>query len=387
MFIKQLKQRSLLQKERGLYRKPVEIDRREGKYIYVRNKKVLNMASNDYLGLGVSKDLSKKVAENFLKYSSSSSSSRLVSGNYSIINEAERAYAHYFGYPDALFFPSGYQANLGLLSAFFRRDDTLIYDKHIHASSIKGMVMSGASFKGFNHNSMTHLRKRLAKHSPRQAAVLTESLFSMDGDLLDIKAIKSLKDEFGFFSLIDEAHAFGAIGNKGRGIAREAADVALGTFGKAMGLFGAFALLPEGCKEYLYNFSSPLIYSTTLPEAHAASALDLLEIIEKYDSQRRYLSDISLFSRDHLTNYGLQIDGKAHVLAIRIGKEEQAVEASEILLKKGFFLLPARYPTVPQGKAILRLGMNALITEEDIKRFISAIKETFCDLIKIQVED
>jgi 8-amino-7-oxononanoate synthase len=377
MFAERFKNRLSLQQQAGLYRDPKEITGREGKYLLIGNRKVLNFASNDYLGLSVSEKLRQEVARNFQKYSTSSSSSRLVSGNYSVINKAEREYARYFGYEDALFFPSGYQANIGILSALFEQGDTVIFDKHIHASSIKGIALSGASFYGYNHNSMPHLSKRLDVSTQTQAAVLTESLFSMDGDFLDIEAFGKIKKRYGFLSLVDEAHAFGAVGEKGKGIARDTADIAVGTFGKALGLFGAFVLLPEGLKEYLFNFSSPLIYTTTLPEAHAASTIDLLEIISQCDDRRKQLKDISFLMKEGLEDEGFEITGDAHIIGIKIGDEESAVKVAQGLMKNGIFALPARYPTVPIRKAILRIGMTALHTEDDIKYFINILNQTF----------
>jgi 8-amino-7-oxononanoate synthase len=335
---------------------------------------VLNFSSNDYLGLGASEKLRQRAARNFQRYGTSSSSSRLVSGNYALISCAEEEYARYFGYEAALFFPSGYQANIGILSALFEKGDALIFDKHIHASSVKGMALSGASFQGYNHNSMNHLRRRL-EGKREQAAVLTESLFSMDGDFLDIKGFGRLKEDYGFFSIIDEAHAFGAVGEGGRGIAQQVADVAVGTFGKALGLFGAYVLMPAAVKEYLFNFSSPLIYTTTLPEAHAATAMDILEIIAESGEKRACLRDISRMMREGLVAEGFKAKGNAHIIALEMGDENRAAEISEALLARDIFALPVRYPTVPPGKAMLRIGMTALHTEEDLKIFLEALKD------------
>jgi len=377
MFKERFNSRLKAQKRAFLYRDTPEIEKREGKYLFISGRKVLNFSSNDYLGLGVLDDLKIKVAHNFQKYGTSSSSSRLVSGNYSVISQAEREYARYFGYKDALFFPSGYQANMGILSAFFEKGDTIIFDKHIHASSVKGISLSGASFKGYNHNTMSHLKKRLDANPKEQAAVLTESLFSMDGDFLDIDAFSRLKKEYGFLSIVDEAHAFGAVGEKGRGVAREVSDIAVGTFGKSLGLFGAFVLLPAGFKEYLFNFSSPLIYTTTLPEAHAASAIDLLEIISHSDKSRDHLEAVSRMMKEGLSREGFRVSGDAHILAVEVGEEDRAVVLARGLLKKNIFALPARFPTVPLHRAILRVSMTALHTEEDVVYFISALKELF----------
>ena len=310
MFAERFKNRLMLQQQAGLYREPPEVKIRDGKYLSIEGRRVLNFASNDYLGLGVSEELRQRAARNFEKYGTSSSSSRLVSGNYSIINEAEKEYASYFGYGDAIFFPSGYQANLGILSTILERGDTVIFDKHIHASSVKGMIDERGKFLGYNHNSMSHLGRRLEVCGGQQVAVLTESLFSMDGDLLDVNGLGKLKERCRFLTIVDEAHAFGAIGSGGRGIAGPVADIAVGTFGKALGLFGAFVLLPEGFKEYLFNFSSPLIYTTTLPEAHAATAIDILEIVERSEDRRNHLRDVSQFLKKGLRLEGFRVTGE-----------------------------------------------------------------------------
>ncbi|MBW1833395.1 MAG: pyridoxal phosphate-dependent aminotransferase family protein [Deltaproteobacteria bacterium] len=377
MFAERIKNRLLNQHNAGLYRKPVEINKRQEKYFFIGNRKVLNFASNDYLGLGVSDKLKRKVSGNFLKYATSSSSSRLVSGNYSVINQAEKEYARFFGYEDALFFPSGYQANIGIVSALFEKGDLLIFDKHIHASSVKGMLLSGADFHGYNHNSMSHLCKWLEKTSKNKPAVLTESLFSMDGDFLDVQGFKALKERFDFFSIVDEAHAFGATGENGKGIARDVADIGVGTFGKALGLFGAFVLMPADFKEYFFNFSSPLIYTTSLPEAHAASAIDLLGIISQCEKQRKHLREISSLTKEKLVYEGFCVKGDAHILAVEIGDENRALEISERLLEENIFVLPARYPTVPLHKAMLRIGMTALHTEKDVRKLVSSLKEAY----------
>jgi 8-amino-7-oxononanoate synthase len=375
MFAERYKNRLMVQKTSGLYRDPPEVTTKDGKFLLMGGRKILNFASNDYLGLSISEELRQKSSQNFRKYGTSSSSSRLVSGNYSVINKAENLYASYFGYSDALFFPSGYQANIGILSTFLEKGDTVIFDKHIHASSVKGMTMSGAVFYGYNHNSMSHLEKRLTAHRNGQVAVLTESLFSMDGDILDASGIKTLKDRYGFLTIVDEAHAFGAAGVEGRGIAGAVADIAVGTFGKAFGFFGAFVLLPEGFKEYLFNFSSPLIYTTTLPEAHAATAIDVLEIIERSEDRRTHLQGISGYMREGLRREGFRVSGDAHILALTVGDEEKAVKLSRRLLENNIFVLPARYPTVPLSHAILRISITALLEEKDIKSFITCIKK------------
>lgn len=363
-----------MQRQSGLFRDPPVIDRREGKYLFSNGARLLNFASNDYLGLGASEALRRKVARNFERYGASSSSSRLVSGNYALIKQAEAAYAQHFGYEAALFYPSGYQANLGVLSTLFQHGDTVVFDKHIHASSVKGLVLSGAKVRGYNHSSFAHLERRL-RYSIGPVGVVTESLFSMDGDCLNCDAMRALRQTYEFLCIVDEAHAFGAVGPGGRGLAPTVADVAVGTFGKALGLFGAFALMSSELKSYLLNFSSPQIYTTTLPEAHAASALDILDLICGAEAKRQYLQDLSRYFAQAMKSRGFTINGDAHIVAVEIGDEQLAVEMARKLYKSGLFILPARYPTVPLQKAILRISLTALHQRKDVDLLANKLVE------------
>ncbi len=375
MFDQRIASRLRHQRRLGLYRNPPAIAVRDGRHVVVGGRRLLNFASNDYLGLGCCPVLAARVAKHFKTYGASSSSSRLVSGHYDAITEAEAALAEYFGYESALFYPSGYQCNLGVISTLFEKGDTVFFDKHVHASSVKGMKLSGASVFGFRHNRMDHLARRLSTHGEDPSGLLTESLFSMDGDRLDVAGLARVKTTRRLLAVVDEAHAFGALGEKGRGIARSVADVAVGTFGKALGLFGAFVLLPARYREYLVNFSSPLIYSTTLPEAHGASAMDVLRRIEESDAPRERLAAVSRQMKRRLSEEGFSVTGDAHIIAVEIGDEEKAVALSRHLFGKGFFVFAARFPTVPLGKAILRIGMTALHDAADVADFVNGLRE------------
>lgn len=375
MFMDRFRHKLDVQRKSGLFRDPPVIDRREGKYVFSNGARLLSFASNDYLGLGASDALRRKVARNFERYGASSSSSRLVSGNYALIKQAEAAYAQHFGYEAALFYPSGYQANLGVLSTLFQPGDTVVFDKHIHASSVKGLVLSGAKVRGYNHSNFAHLERRL-RYSIGPVGVVTESLFSMDGDCLNCDAMQALRKRYDFLCIVDEAHAFGAMGPAGRGLATSVADVAVGTFGKALGLFGAFALMPSELKTYLLNFSSPQIYTTTLPEAQAASALDVLDQIIDADQKRHHLHDISRYFVQAIAKTGYPISGDAHILSVEIGDEQIAIDAARKLFKTGIFVVPARYPTVPLKKAILRVSLTAQHNKNDVDLFVKSFEET-----------
>lgn len=382
MFDQCVSDRLTLQKQTGLYRLPPVIEKREGKTVYLDGKPYLSFASNDYLGLADTPALKEILIRNIERYGTSSSSSRLVTGNYQVIREAEKSYAEYFGYEEALFFPSGFQANLGLLSTLFEPGDRVLVDQHIHASSVKGMALSGADVIGYRHGNLDHLEKKLKKLDADQGAVVTEALFSMDGNLLAVEKLARLKTRYGFLSIVDEAHSFGAIGPGGKGIAAGVADIAVGTFGKAFGLFGAFLLLPAKVKEYLLNFSAPLMFTTTLPPSHAGAARDILEIVGHADQEREKLAAISHAMKDTLLREGFRAFGDAHILGVELGEEDLAVRVSLGLKERGILVFPARYPTVALHHAILRIGMTALHEKEDVALFVRSLQEIFQKEVK-----
>ena len=380
MLTQRIAERLARQHRQGLYRDPAVIFTRGGRTVQVGRRQLLNFASNDYLGLGASKPLARELARNFEKWGSSGSSSRLVSGNYGVIGEAEAALAEYFGYDRALIYPSGYQCNLGVIGTVFEKGDRVFADKHVHASSIAAVKLSRARFHGFKHNCMDHLERRMAGLAPHPAGLLTESLFSMDGDLLDVKGLVPIQRRHALMTIVDEAHAFGALGYKGQGIARCVADIAVGTFGKALGLFGAFALMPQTLREYLMNFSSPLIYTTTLPEAHGASVLSVLKCVAAADDERQQLARVSVAMKTRLQEAGFTVRGDAHIIAVEIGSEKFAGALCKRLFDRGLFVFSARFPTVPLHRAILRLSMTARHTLSDVNALVTALKEAHHEL-------
>ncbi len=360
----------------GLFREPLDIHEKNGRFIRVDGRDILNFASNDYLGLASDARARQAVVRNFQQFGPSASSSRLVTGNHRVIRDAELKFARYFGYEDALFFPSGFQANLAVLSTLFGEDDAVFFDKHIHASSVKGLALSSSRFYGYNHNDLKHLERRiLSKGAACPRALVTEALFSMDGDTPDFEALVSLKKKHPFLCVVDEAHSFGVLGEGGRGLARALADVAVGTLGKAFGLFGAFVLLPCLYREYLINFASPLIYTTSLPEAHAASAADLLDLVAAADDRRTHLKGLHDLFVEEAGKNGWAVEEEAHILSIFVGSEQKSLRLARRLFEKGLFVFPARYPTVPLGRAILRISLTALLEQEDVLRLIREISD------------
>ncbi|XPV75500.1 MAG: aminotransferase class I/II-fold pyridoxal phosphate-dependent enzyme [Desulfovibrio sp.] len=366
MFEARMNQMLTARKAEGLYRDPLLLATHQGRIATVAGKEYLNFASNDYLGLGNDPSWRAAVGECFTKYAPSSSSSPLVCGHFAVVDEAEQAYAEFFGYEEAVFFPSGFQANEAVVSTFLKAADVAVYDKRVHASTVRGLRSSSVLLKGFNHGDCAHLLRRLDKNPDKDTVVFTESLYSMDADLLDVSSFQRVREQKEFVSVVDEAHAFGVLGINGCGHARAVADVAVGTFGKGLGFFGAFALMPKGYRDFLVNFSSPLIYSTALPEAHAAAAIQLLGLLRQSDDRREAVLRQARKMRILLSELGLQVQGDAHILAVKIGDEHKAVQIADALRSKGILLFASRFPTVPRGKALLRMGMTALHTDDDL---------------------
>jgi 8-amino-7-oxononanoate synthase len=373
MFDKRYTQRLKHRKQTGLYRNPPVVDGKDGPFIHVDSRPFINFASNDYLGLGSDPAVRKNVAINFCEKGPSASSSRLVAANFQIIRDAEKTFARFFGYEDALFFSSGFQANLALISTLFDTGDHIFFDKHIHASSVKGLTTSGAAFSGYRHNSLDHLEKRLVSAGDGPKAVLTEGLFSMDGDSPDFEALAQLKKKYGFLCVVDEAHSYGVFGPGGRGLAGNVADVGVGAMGKAFGLFGAFVLLPSLYREYMMNFAAPLIYSTSLPEAHARSAAYILSVIAQAGDKRAHLRDLSSMFRKEMVKEGFTVHGTAQILAVEIGDEMKTLAMAKALYDNGLYVFPARFPTVPMGRAILRISLTAAHQPEHIQRLVTSL--------------
>ena len=373
MFAEKFENRLKAQKKAGLYRNPPCISGRAGKTVTIGGKTLVNFASNDYLGLAQNRELTEAAAENFRRYGNSASSSRLVSAHMEVITEAENRFAAFFGHESALFFSSGFQTNLAVVSTLFGEGDAVFFDKHVHASTVKGLTMSKGTIHGYRHNSMTHLKKRYESHAGECNAVVTEALFSMDGDSPDFPALKRFKEETGALIVVDEAHSFGILGEKGRGLSSGVADVAIGAFGKSFGFFGGFALMPGIFREYLFNFASPLIYSTCLPAAHAATAACILEKASRADSERDHVRKLGAYLKERLNAARFEYTGDGPIMAVMMGDADKAMAAAMRLREHGILAFPARYPTVPVDKAIIRVSVNALMEYEDMDLFADAL--------------
>ena len=348
-----------------------------GKWIEKEGQTMLNLSSNDYLGLSSRQDLRNEfigqLQESGLPFSSSSS--RLLTGNFPIYTELEELMAERFEREAALLFNSGYHANTGILPALTDKQSFILADKLIHASIIDGIRLSGAPYQRYRHCDYEHLEQLLVKyaHEYEQIIIVTESIFSMDGDVADLRRLVSLKKSYpNIWLYVDEAHAIGVRGKNGLGIAEEQdcirdIDLLVGTFGKALGSMGAYLMCSRTVREYL--IMRPLIFSTALPPAQIAWTKFLFEKLPCFTDERHRLSVISHLLSEALKGKGGEISA-SHIIPFIIGENEDCILTSLSLQRKGFYCLPVRPPTVPKGTARIRFSLTADITEEEIRFMI-----------------
>ena len=343
---------------------------------------MLNLSSNDYLGLASRNDLQKAFLEEWQeqKYPFSSSSSRLLTGNFTAYTELEQLLAERFNREAALIFNSGYHANTGILPALADKQSLILADKLVHASIIDGILLSGAPFQRYRHNDYEQLETFLKKSAGEyeQVFVVTESIFSMDGDVADLHRLVELKKSYPNVVLyVDEAHAIGVRGRNGLGIAEEQGcigeiDLLVGTFGKALASMGAYIVCDRTIREYLINRMRPLIFSTALPPFQIAWTRFIVELLPEITPLRKRLAQTSHMLADALKGKGGEVSG-SHIIPYIIGDNKDCILKAEELQRKGFYCLPVRPPTVPKGTARIRFSLTADVTIEDLQPLIQTL--------------
>jgi len=364
-------------KENGLIRglRPAD-SRHEGK-IFFNGREYLDFSSNDYLGLSDHPKLKNASKEAIEKFGTSASASRLLSGDLSIHHELEEATAVFKGKERSLVYNSGYQANLGIISALCREGDAIFSDKLSHASIIDGILLSGARSFRFKHNDAAHLESLLEKERNRfkEALIITETVFSMDGDRCPLREIVDLKEKYGCRLLVDEAHATGVFGKNGSGVVEEEGlservDMIMGTFSKALGSFGAYIATSGRIKDFLVNKSRSFIYSTALPPSVIAVNLAGLQLIKEEPWRRKDLLENSGYFRRGLLKRGFTVKGSSQIIPTITGDSKKAVEVSRDLQNMGYWVLPIRPPTVPKGGSRLRFSLTCRHKKEALERLI-----------------
>ena len=360
-------------KNNDSYREISDISYKDGAYIFADGKKFLNLSSNDYLGLSTNRSLQRNFLNEYKddkEFLFSSASARLLTGTSSVYKKLERRVAQLFSKEKCLIFNTGYQCNLGVISALAQKNTLILSDKLNHASIIAGMKLSGADFYRYKHLDYENLEMLLKKHrvNYERVLIISESVFSMDGDVADIKRLVELKNIYDAILMIDEAHAFGIFGENLCGICEDESvisdvDVITATFGKSLASVGAFCVASAKIIEFLINKSSPFIFSTALAPINIMWTLFLLE--QKFDVLKQNsnkLRELCNFVHNYLSD-----DGYTQIIPFVIGANEAAKMAAKALQDNGFYVLPIRPPTVPQNTSRLRISLSANITIEEIK--------------------
>jgi len=356
------------------------LTKRADVYADFNGRRYLNLSSNDYLGLGgnpqlVTEFLASGADVAVLDYFGlTSSSSRLLTGNHASYDALEADLAALYQTEAACVFNSGYHANLGLLSALAERPDLILSDKLNHASIMDGMRLAEAKFLRYQHLDYTHLEELLRQHrdTARRIFIVTESVFSMDGDVADLRTLVALKERYGAFLIVDEAHALGVFGQQGRGVCEAQGvptaniDILLAPCGKAVASLGAYAMMPKLIKDYLINKMRPLIFTTALPPVILNWDRFILRKMIGMEAERTALQLLAQRLRAALTAHGLQTGGASQIMPIIIGENDAAVNLATFLREQGFLIFAIRPPTVPPHTARLRLSLNAALSWEQI---------------------
>lgn len=357
----------------------------QGKWIVRDKRKMLNMSSNDYLGLASNELLRQQFlqqyGENLPHFTSSSS--RLLTGSFEIYSQFEQLLAQRFQRQTALLFNSGYHANIGILPAVANKKTLIVADKLVHASLIDGIRLSEAEFVRYRHNDMQHLADILSKkhRTFERIIIVTESVFSMDGDCADLLALVAFKQQFDNVMLyVDEAHAIGVLGETGLGLAEQLGCIAeidflVGTFGKALASMGAYLLCDQVIRDYLVNKMRPLIFSTALPPFNVAWSYFLFEKLPTLIAQRQHLAQLSQRLRSALAEMQCAMPSSTHIVPYILGENHLTLDMARHLQQQGYYCLPIRPPTVPKGTSRIRLSLTADMTAEELEQFIACLRK------------
>ena len=357
----------------------------QGRYISINNHKMLNLASNDYLGLAT--DL--QLRERFFDETSnaqrwmSSSSSRLLTGNFPEYEQLEASLRQAFHGRAALLFNSGYHMNIGILPALADSKTLILADKLIHASMIDGIRLSTAKYVRYRHNDLLHLTQLLHKYHEDDAferiIVVTESIFSMDGDETDLAELVRIKKQFSKVMLyVDEAHAIGVCGEQGLGCAEQYhviddIDFLVGTFGKAIASVGGYLICHSIIRDYLINSMRPLIFSTAQPPICMAWTNFIFQKVLKLNTQRQHLQQLSQSLQQAVTAKGFDCPSTSHIVPVIVGESVKTVVKAKALQDAGFYIMPVRPPTVPQHSSRLRISLTAHITQPDLDQLVTLL--------------
>lgn len=364
----------------GLLRTPRSVEGRHGPILRIEGREVIGLCSNNYLGLADDPRLQAAVSTALEETGAGAGASRQISGTSSLHTVAESRLARFLGAPRALLFSTGYAANVGSIQALVGEGDVVFSDALNHASIIDGCRLSRARVQVYRHLDVDHLAVLLAEQRARSRAalVVSETVFSMEGDLAPVAELRALSDRYGCGLMLDEAHALGVIGPQGRGLAsRETvlADVTVGTLGKAFGCSGAFAAGSSEAIALIENRARSFVFSTAPMPALAAAATRATDLVEAADERRATVLDHARQLRSGLASLGYRVgEGETPIIPVHIGEPQTTMALSAALLDRGVFVHGIRPPTVPPGTSRLRVTPMATHSEAQIRSALEAFE-------------
>lgn len=368
-------------RQQHLYRQRSNLNSRCAATIMVDGKSQHNFCSNDYLGLAGHPDIAKALQQGADKYGTGSGASHLISGHSQAHEQLEQELAEFTGRPRALLFSTGYMANMGVISALVGRRDLVLQDRLNHASLLDGGLLSRADLQRYKHANTEDLAARLSASNAERKLVVTDGVFSMDGDLPPLESMAVVTNQHQGWLMVDDAHGFGVLGKHGGGLIEaldlsiEQVPILVGTLGKAFGTFGAFVAGSEALIETLIQFSRSYIYTTALPPAVAVASSASLKILQAESWRREKL--VSLVSRFRLgaEQIGLDLmDSQTPIQPVQINNDQRVMEINQQLRAKGFMVGAIRPPTVPKGSGRLRICLSATHTEDQIDQLLEALE-------------
>lgn len=365
-------------KENNLYRELRYLSKPQDKFTTIDGKDVLLMSSNNYLGLCNNSEVKKAAIESINNYGLGSGGSRLTTGSYNPHKELEEKIAKFKKKESALVFNTGYMANLGVISAICDEDYYIFSDELNHASIIDGCKLSKGKIVVYKHNDMDDLYKKIKELNPKKGVIITDSVFSMDGDIANIKRILEIAKEKNLITIVDDAHATGVIGETGRGSSEYfdcEIDITIGTLSKAIGSEGGFVCASKEIIDYLKNKARSFIFSTALSPAVISGASKSFDLIDENPEIIRKLSSNIDYLCMGLKDIGFEINSETPIIPIMVGDEELAVNFSKRLIEEGVYIPAIRFPTVKKGEARLRMTLMATHDYEDIDFALSKLKK------------
>ncbi|SFX33907.1 glycine C-acetyltransferase [Thermoactinomyces sp. DSM 45891] len=369
-------------KDAGMYRPLTEIESEQGARVVIRGKEVIQLSSNNYLGLTTHPRLRKAAIEAVEKFGAGTGSVRTIAGTFSLHEEFERKLAEFKHTEAALVFQSGFTANVGVVATILSAEDVVISDELNHASIIDGIRLTKAGRRIYKHVDMEDLEKALQEtQSARMRLIVTDGVFSMDGNIAPLPQIVELAEKYNSIVMVDDAHASGVLGRNGRGTVDHfdlngRVHIQIGTLSKAIGVLGGYVAGPKVLREYLIQRARPFLFSTSHPPAVTAACLEAVNVLLEEPEIMERLWDNARFFKDGLSQLGFNTGhSETPVTPVIIGDDALTMKFSDALFEEGVYAQGIAFPTVQKGKARVRTIVTASQTKEDLQKALDAFEK------------